>query len=190
MPKGAEEGILRGMYLLRDGGKQEKKTARVQLFGSGAILREVIAGADLLASDWSVQSDIWSVTSFTELQRDGVATHRHNMLHPDDKARRSFVEASLGDRQGPGIAATDYIRTYAESIRPYVGRRYVTLGTDGFGRSDFRRKLREFFEVNRHYVAVAALKALADEGTIAPKIVSEAIKKYAIDPNKPNPITV
>jgi pyruvate dehydrogenase E1 component len=190
MPQGVEEGILRGMYLLRDGGKADKKTPRVQLFGSGAILREVIAGGDLLANEWNVQSDIWSVTSFNELQRDGVAAQRHNMLNPTATSVKSFVEQSLEGRQGPGIAATDYIRAYAEQIRPFVGRNYVTLGTDGYGRSDFRRKLREFFEVNRYFVTIAALKALADEGTIPVKTVAEAIKKYDIDPNKPNPITV
>ncbi len=191
MPAGAENGILKGMYLFRDGGKAEKKTPRVQLFGSGAILREVIAASDLLANDWKVQSDIWSVTSFNEVQRDGVDAHRRNMLNPEGEPVLSHSEQMLKDRQGPGIAATDYIRLYAESIRPYVGdRRYVTLGTDGYGRSDYRRKLREFFEVNRYYVAVAALKALADDGTISHKIVSEAIKKYGINPAKPNPITV
>ena len=190
MPAGVEQGILKGMYLLREGAKAEKKTPRVQLFGSGAILREVIAGGDLLANDWNVQSDIWSVTSFNELQRDGVAAQRKNLLNPDAKPVKSYVEQMLDGRQGPGIAATDYIRTYSEQIRPWVGRNYVTLGTDGYGRSDFRKMLREFFEVNRYFVAVAALKALADEGTIPVKTVSEAIKKYGIDPNKPNPITV
>ncbi len=191
MPAGAESGILKGMYLFRDGGKPEKKTPRVQLFGSGAILREVIAASDLLASDWNVQSDVWSCTSFNELQRDGVDTHRRNMLHPESERELCYVEQMLADRQGPGIAATDYIRLYSESIRPYVGnRRFVTLGTDGYGRSDFRAKLREFFEVNRYFVTVAALNALADDGTISRNIVREAIEKYGINPNKPNPITV
>ncbi len=191
MPEGAAEGILRGMYLLHDAGKTDKKTPRVQLMGSGSILREVIAGADLLANDWDVQADIWSVPSFNELHRDGVAVQRENMLHPSAKPKRSYVETLLADRAGPAIASTDYVRLYAESIRPYVGnRRYVTLGTDGYGRSDTRRKLREFFEVNRYYVAVAALHALAQDGTIDAKRVAEAIEKYGIDPNKPNPITV
>jgi pyruvate dehydrogenase E1 component len=190
MPEGAREGILRGMYLLRDGGDGTAEEPRVQLFGSGAILREVLAAADLLEKDWHVRSDVWSVTSFNELQRDGVAARRWNMLHPQETPRRSFVEESLGDRRGPGIAATDYIHTFAESIHPFVGRRYLTLGTDGFGRSDYRRKLREFFEVNRHFVALAALKALSEEGTVPVATVSKAIAKYHIDPNKPNPITV
>jgi len=190
MPKGAEEGILRGMYLLHDGGKADKKTARVQLMGSGAILREVEAAAELLASDWGVQADVWSATSFNQLRRDGIDAERWNLLHPEEKPRLSYVEQCLNDRKGPVVAASDYIRTFADQIRPYVKRRYVTLGTDGFGRSDFRRKLREFFEVNRYYVALAALKALADEGDIPLKTVSEAIKKYNIDPSKPNPVTV
>jgi pyruvate dehydrogenase E1 component len=190
LPENAGDGILRGMYLLRDGGESAKNEPRVQLFGSGAILREVLAAAELLENDWHVRSDVWSVTSFNELQRDGVATLRWNMLHPQETPRKSFVEASLGDRPGPGIAATDYIHTFAEQIRPFVGRRYATLGTDGYGRSDFRRKLREFFEVNRHFVAVAALKSLSEEGLVPAATVSKALKKYSIDPNKPNPIAV
>jgi pyruvate dehydrogenase E1 component len=191
MPQGAERGILKGMYLLHDGGKDDAKAPRVQLFGSGAILREVEAAATLLKDDWNVAGDVWSVTSFNELQRDGVDAHRWNLLHPAEKARASFVEQSLAGKRGPGIAATDYVRTFSEQIRPYVGdRRYVTLGTDGYGRSDYRRKLRSFFEVNRYYVAVAALKALADDGTIPVATVAKAIAKYAIDTDKPNPITV
>ena len=191
MPAGAEAGILKGMYLFRSTEVKGKKNPTVQLFGSGAILREVIAAGDLLAADWNVQSDIWSVTSFNELQRDGVDTHRANLLHPENERKLSYVEQMLEGRSGPGVAATDYIRLYSESIRPYVGnRRFVTLGTDGYGRSDFRSKLREFFEVNRYFVTIAALNALADDGTIPRKTVAEAIKKYGIDPNKPNPITV
>jgi pyruvate dehydrogenase E1 component len=162
----------------------------VQLLGSGAILREVEAAAELLAADWGVTADVWSATSFNELRRDGIGAERWNLLHPEDKPRLSYVEQCLNDRKGPVIAATDYIRTYADQIRPYVKRRYVTLGTDGFGRSDLRRKLREFFEVNRYYVTIAALKALADDGEIPLKTVSEALKKYNIDPAKPNPVTV
>ncbi|MBV8332399.1 MAG: pyruvate dehydrogenase (acetyl-transferring), homodimeric type [Candidatus Eremiobacteraeota bacterium] len=189
MPDGAQEAILRGMYLLQ-GGDPDAKAPRVQLFGSGAILREVLHASELLAKDWNVQSDVWSVTSFNQLQRDGVAARRWNLLHPEDEPRRSYVETALAGRKGPGIAATDYIRTFAEQIHPFVGRPYVTLGTDGYGRSDFRRRLREFFEVNRYFVTVAALKALADEGTVPAATVSKAIAKYEIDPNKPNPITV
>ncbi|HEY1868634.1 MAG TPA: pyruvate dehydrogenase (acetyl-transferring), homodimeric type, partial [Candidatus Cybelea sp.] len=192
MPPDARVGILRGMYLLRDGGPPDKKTPRVQLFGSGAILREVEAAANLLADEWNVRSDVWSVTSFNQLQRDGVAARRWSMLNPQAKPRIPYVEECLRERAGPGIAATDYIRTFAEQIHPYVGvgRRYVALGTDGFGRSDFRRKLRRFFEVDRHFVTIAALNALADEGTIRRDLVKKALDKYDIDPNKPNPITV
>jgi pyruvate dehydrogenase E1 component len=194
MPPDAREGILRGMYILRDSsaaaGKKEKKMQCVQLFGSGAILREVEAAAELLASDWNVRSDVWSVPSFNQLQRDGVAARRWNMLHPEETPRVSYVEQCLRGRLGPGIAATDYIRTFAEQIHPYVGRRYVALGTDGYGRSDFRRKLRRFFEVDRHFVAVAALQALAADGAVEPSTVKKAIEKYGIDPDKPNPITV
>ena len=190
MPPEARDGILRGMYLLRDGGPAKGKTPRVQLFGSGAILREVIAAADLLADEWKVAADVWSVTSFNELQRDGVAARRWNMLHPREAPRASYVEQCLEGRRGPGIAATDYIRTFAEQIHPFVGRPYVALGTDGYGRSDFRRRLRHFFEVDRHFVTIAALQALAAEGTMDKAAPAKALEKYGIDPNKPNPITV
>ncbi len=190
MPKGAEQGILKGLYLLREGAASTKKAPRVQLLGSGAILREVEAAAELLQNDFGVAADVWSATSFNELRRDGIDTERWNLVHPEEKPRKSYVEQCLDDRKGPVIASTDYIRTFADQIRPYVNRRYVTLGTDGFGRSDTRRALREFFEVNRYYVAVAALKALADDGEIERKVVSEAIKKYGINPAKPNPVTV
>ncbi len=185
MPKGVEKGILRGMYLLH-----EAKEARVQLLGSGAILREVEAAAELLAADFNVAADVWSVTSFNELRRDGIDAERWNLVHPEEKARQSYVAQCLSGREGPVIASTDYVRTFADQIRPYLDRRYVTLGTDGFGRSDLRRKLREFFEVNRHYVAVAALKALADDGKLKPSVVAAAIKKYGLNPEKPNPVSV
>jgi len=189
MPEGAEEGILRGMHLIRDGGK-DKHAPRVQLLGSGTILREVEAAADLLRDDFGVNADVWSATSFNELRRDGIDAERWNLLHPTEKARVPYVAQCLLGRAGPAIAATDYIRTYADVIRPYLDRRYVVLGTDGFGRSDFRTNLRTFFEVDRHYVAVAALKALADDGEIPASKVAEAIAKYGIDPSKPNPVTV
>ena len=187
MPEGAEEGILKGMYQLRQGGKGK---IRVQLLGSGTILREVIAAADLLKNDFNIEADIWSVTSFNELGREGTEMQRWNMLHPESRPRPSYVETCLKKTEGPVIAATDYIRAYADQIRKFIDRRYTVLGTDGFGRSDTRAKLRHFFEVNRYYVALAALKALADEGTIKPGVVSEAIKKYELDPEKPNPIRV
>ncbi len=190
MPEGAAPGILRGMYLFKAGARAEKKTPRVQLMGSGAILREVIAAADLLRNHWGVESDLWSCPSFTELARDGRAVERENMLHPAAPPRRSYVESCLAEMQGPVIASTDYVRAYPEQIRPYVGRRYLVLGTDGFGRSDTREQLRRFFEVDRHHVAVAALHALAKEGTIPAARVSEALARYGIDPSKPAPWTV
>jgi len=192
MPAGAEAGIIKGLYLLKEGGKADKKNPapRVQLMGSGTILREVIAAADLLRDDWKVESDLWSATSFNELRRDGMSVDRHNLLHPTDAPRKSYVETALNGYAGPVIAATDYMRNYADQIRQHVGRRYVTLGTDGFGRSDYRVKLRKFFEVNRHYVTVAALKALADEGTIKADIVAQAIRKYGLDTERPDPWTV
>ncbi|MGH7709039.1 MAG: pyruvate dehydrogenase (acetyl-transferring), homodimeric type [Vulcanimicrobiaceae bacterium] len=190
IPKGVEDGIIKGLYLLRDGGKVDKKQPRVQLLGSGTILREVLAGADLLAADFGVAADVWSAPSFNELRRDGLDVTRWNMLHPEEPQRKAYVEAAFESRVGPAIAATDYIKAFADQIRPWMHRRYVALGTDGFGRSDYRSKLRAFFEVNRNYVAIAALKALADDGTIPAAKVSEAIKKYGIDPNKPNPVTV
>jgi pyruvate dehydrogenase E1 component len=189
MPAGAEEGILRGMYLLREGAGAAS-APRVQLLGSGTILREVVAAADLLAEDFGVAADVWSVTSFNELRRDGLAVERENLLHPEAERKRSYVESALAGRPGPLVASTDYIRAYADGIRPFVERRYHVLGTDGFGRSDFRRNLRSFFEVDRRWVALAALRALADEGTVPRSEVARAIAKYGIDPNKPNPVTV
>ncbi len=180
MPEGAAPGILRGMYLFKAGAKPDKKTPRVQLLGSGAIFREVIAAADLLRNHWGVESDLWSCPSFTELARDGMAVARENMLDPAAAPRRAYVEAALAESQGPAIAATDYIRAFPEQIRPYLSRRYVTLGTDGFGRSDTREKLRRFFEVDRHHVTVAALHALAQEGAVPAAKVAEAIKRYGL----------
>jgi len=189
MPEGAEQGIKRGMYLFKAGSRKKK---RVQLLGSGTILREVIEAGELLEKDWNVAADVWSVTSFTELRRDGIDVDRHNMLHPlDKKPRVPYVTQILADAKGPAIAATDYMRAFAEQVRPHMGeRRYVTLGTDGYGRSDMRSQLRKFFEVNRYYVVVAALKALADDGEIEQSVVAQAIKAYKIDPDKPNPTTV
>ena len=190
MPAGAEAGILKGMYLLREG-KGKKGAPKVQLLGSGTILREVIAGADLLEKEYGVSADIWSVTSFNELRRDGLDVQRWNMLHPEKPPRLTHIEECLKDRTGPVIAATDYMKLYADQVRGFVpGRKFFALGTDGFGRSDTREKLRGFFEVNRHYVAVAALKSLADEEVVPQSTVAAAIKKYGINPEKPNPTTV
>jgi pyruvate dehydrogenase E1 component len=185
MPAGAEEGIRRGMYLFRDGG--DAPGPRVQLLGSGTILREVVAAADLLRDDFGVTADIWSCPSFNELRREGLQTERWNLLHPTETPRKSYVEQCLGRRPGPAVAATDYMRAFPEQIRPYVPQRYLCLGTDGFGRSDYRSALRRFFEVDRHHVAVAALKALADDGKLPAAKVQEAIAKYGIDPDKPVP---
>ncbi|HMM55023.1 MAG TPA: pyruvate dehydrogenase (acetyl-transferring), homodimeric type [Candidatus Desulfobacillus sp.] len=185
LPEGAEQDILKGMYLLRKG--PAGNGPRVQLLGSGAILREAIAAADLLRQDWGVDADIWSCTSFTELARDGNACARWNLLHPGDKPRLPHVERCLKDTRGPVIASTDYVRAFAEQIRPWVPRRYTVLGTDGFGRSDTREKLRGFFEVDRHYIALAALKALADEGQLDKAKAAEAIARYGLDPERPNP---
>ncbi|HEV7801402.1 MAG TPA: pyruvate dehydrogenase (acetyl-transferring), homodimeric type, partial [Burkholderiales bacterium] len=191
MPQGVEPGILKGMYLLKE--SKSKSKPRVQLVGSGTILREVEAAAQLLEADWGVAADLWSATSFTELRRDGLAAERWNMLHPEAKPRMPYVTEALGKRPpGPVIAASDYIKTFADQIRPFIPkeRTYRVLGTDGFGRSDSRAKLRYFFEVNRYFVTIAALKALADQGEGKPKAVADAIKKYGIDPEKADPTTV
>jgi pyruvate dehydrogenase E1 component len=182
---GTEAHILKGMYLLQEGDASAKQ--RVQLMGSGTILREVIAAADLL-KEFGVTADIWSCPSFTELRRDGMECERFNLLNPTETPRVPFVTQQLQDRAGPIIAATDYMRLFSDQVRPYVpaGRRYITLGTDGFGRSDTRAKLREFFEVDRRYVALAALRGLADEGKIKMSVVSDAIKKFGIQSNRPS----
>ena len=184
---GTEEQIIKGMYLLKPGAKGKQ---RVQLLGSGTILRESIAAQALLQDDWGISADVWSCPSFNELTREGQDADRWNLLHPTKKARTSFVEQQLSTSTGPVVAATDYMKAFAEQILPFVpkGRTYRVLGTDGFGRSDFRSRLREHFEVNRHYVVVAALKALADEGTVPAKTVADAIKKYGIDAEKINPL--
>ena len=190
MPEGVEKQILKGMYLLSEG-KAKKNQPKVQLLGSGTILREIIAGAALLEKDFGIAADIWSVTSFNELRRDGLETQRWNMLHPEAEPRLSHIEQCLKDRAGPVIAATDYMKLYADQVRAFLPtHNFIALGTDGFGRSDTRRKLRQFFEVDRHYVAVAAMKALADQELLPRKKVTEAIRQYGINPDKPNPATV
>jgi pyruvate dehydrogenase E1 component len=189
MPEGAQEGILRGMYLLRESAKDPAR-ARVQLLGSGTILNEVLAAAELLEDEFEVAADVWSVTSFSELRRDGIEVERWNMLHPLEEPRRAYVSEQLDGRGGPVVASTDYLRAVADQIRQWVRGRYRVLGTDGYGRSDYRRALRRFFEVDRHYVAVAALKELADEGAIERERVQEAIERYEIDAQAPMPTTV
>jgi pyruvate dehydrogenase E1 component len=187
MPSGVEDGILKGMYLLQVGGKGQ---VRAQLMGSGTILREVIAAAELLQEDFNVPSDIWSITSFNELRRDALSTERWNQLHPEDDPRTSYLQQCLDGRKGPFIAATDYMKIVPDQLQRWMPGQYVTLGTDGFGRSDGREALRQHFEVDKRYIAVTALKALADDGVLDQKTVSEAIKKYAIDPEKPDPVTL
>ncbi|OWP48363.1 pyruvate dehydrogenase (acetyl-transferring), homodimeric type [Pseudomonas nitroreducens] len=187
LPEGAAAGIIKGMYLL----DEDRRSAahHVQLLGSGTILREVEAAAKILREDFGIGADVWSVPSFNELRRDGLAVERWNRLHPGQKPRSSYVEECLGGRRGPVIASTDYMKVYAEQIRQWVpSKEYKVLGTDGFGRSDTRAKLRHFFEVDRHWVVLAALEALADRGDIEPKVVAEAIARFGLDPEKPNPL--
>jgi pyruvate dehydrogenase E1 component len=187
MPPGAEEGILKGMYLLRVGGQGQ---VRAQLMGSGTILREVLAAAELLADDFNIPSDVWSVTSFNELRRDALATERWNHLHPQETPRKSYLERSFAERSGPFIAATDYMKIVPDQIQRWVPGSFMSLGTDGYGRSDARSALRNHFEVNKYYIAVTALKALADDGALDQHTVQEAIEKYDIDASKPDPVTL
>jgi pyruvate dehydrogenase E1 component len=187
MPKDSAEGILKGMYRFS---KSKAKGEKVQLMGSGVILREVIAAAELLEKDWGIAADVWSAPSFTELRREGLDCERWNMLNPERPQRVSYVAQCFKDASGPVIASTDYMRSFAEQIQRFVPNKFVALGTDGYGRSDSREALRDFFEVDRHYVVVAALKALADEGKLPVAKVAEAVKKYKLDSNKPNPTLV
>jgi len=189
MPAGAEKGILKGMYLFRDNDRKSKNL-RVQLLGSGTILREVITAADILKKDFAIDADIWSVTSFNELRREALSVTRWNMLHPTKPPKTSHVENCFKGREGPVVAATDYMKIYADQIREFVPGVYRVLGTDGFGRSDTREKLRQFFEVDRYYIVIAALKALAESGKIPDKQVAQAIRTFGIDPDKPNPTTI
>ena len=187
MPAGVEDGILRGMYLLQVGGQGK---IRAQLMGSGTILREVLAAAELLMSDFGIPTDVWSVTSFNELRRDALETERWNILHPSETPRRSYLEEMLADKPGPYIAATDYMKIVADQVQRWMPGRYISLGTDGYGRSDARKELREHFEVDRRFIAITALKALADDGVLDIKTVSQAIEKYGIDPDRPDPVTL
>jgi pyruvate dehydrogenase E1 component len=187
---GQEEDILKGLYLLQEGGKESRH--RVQLMGSGTILREVIAAGELLRNDWGIESDVWSAPSFNLLARDGAAVERWNLLHPSEPPQLAHITKCLAGTSGPIVVSTDYMRIFAEQVRAYIpnGRTYKVLGTDGFGRSDTRVKLREFFEVNRYFVVISALKALSDEGVLSAGVVTQAIEKYGINPKKPNPVTV
>jgi pyruvate dehydrogenase E1 component len=186
---GTEEQIIKGMYMCKPSAPLAK-APRVQLLGSGTILRESIAAQELLEKEWGIAADVWSCPSFNELTRDGQDAERYNLLHPTEKPRVSFVAQQLDKHAGPVVASTDYMKAYAEQIRPFIpkGRTYKVLGTDGFGRSDFRSKLREHFEINRHYIVLAALKALAEEGAVPAAKAAEAIKKYGIKADKINPL--
>ena len=196
MPQGSEDGILKGLYLLHDGQKQQSvagqsSAAHLQLLGSGAILREVIAASELLAQDFGVSSDVWSATSLTELRRDGLATERWNMLHSEQEPRIPYVQQCLQDRAGPVVVATDYMKIFGDQIRPFINdRRFISLGTDGFGRSDTRQSLRAFFEVDRHFIVLAAIKVLADEGRLPRQKIQDALLRYNIDPEKIDPTAI
>ena len=187
MPKGVEDGILRGMYLLQVGGQGK---IRAQLMGSGTILREVLGAAEILMKDFGIPTDVWSVTSFNELRRDALETERWNQLHPDAEPRKCYVEQALADRPGPYVAATDYMKIVPDQIERWVPGHFVSLGTDGYGRSDDRASLRKHFEVDKHYIVVTTLKALADDGVLDHKTVVEAIEKFGIDPDRPDPVTL
>ncbi|HLR77764.1 MAG TPA: pyruvate dehydrogenase (acetyl-transferring), homodimeric type, partial [Burkholderiaceae bacterium] len=185
--EGDEEGIIRGGYIFKSTDKGEH---RVQLMGSGTILREVLAAQDLLLEDWGIGSDVWSVTSFTELRRDGLDCERHALLHPEDSnPPKPYITKQLEGTEGPIVVSTDYMKAYGDQIRPFIpeGRRLHVLGADGFGRSDFRSKLRSHFEIDRYFVVLASLRALADEGRISRDVCIKAIEKYGIDQNKANP---
>ncbi|MFM7273631.1 MAG: pyruvate dehydrogenase (acetyl-transferring), homodimeric type, partial [Gammaproteobacteria bacterium] len=188
MPPGAEEGIVRGMHRVESASPKAKTV--VQLMGAGTILREVLAAAALLRENHKIDADVWSLTSVNELRREGLECERWSLLHPAESPRQPWISAQLEGATGPVIAATDYMKSHTDGLRPFIRQRFTVLGTDGFGRSDTRAKLRHFFEVDRHFVVVAALKALADEGRVKPKVVTDAMAKYGIDPEKPNPTTV
>ena len=184
--KDCEEGILKGMYKIQEFNKHKK--TKIQFLGSGTILREMIAGAEILQKEYQIDSEIWSVTSFNELRRDGLETERYNLLNPDKKLKKSYVEKCLGKSEGPILAASDYMRMNSDQIRPYVNNKsFYSLGTDGFGRSDTRENLRKFFEVDKNHIVTYGLSVLAKEQLIASKYASEAIKKYKIDPERPMP---
>jgi pyruvate dehydrogenase E1 component len=186
MPKGAEQGILKGMYLLHAGGRGK---VRVNLFGSGTILREVMTAAEILERDYGVPADIFSVTSYSELRREALDVERRNLLHPDQPAQQPYARQVLGDRTGPFIAASDYMKIVPDQIRQWVPGRFIVLGTDGYGRSDSRAQLRRHFEVDAQHIVLASLRALADEGKLDVATVKSAMKKFDIDPERPNPVT-
>jgi pyruvate dehydrogenase E1 component len=189
MPKGVESGILKGMYCLQ-ATRLKKPKLSVQLLGSGTILREIEKAAAILETEYKIAATVWSVTSFNELRREGLAIERSNMFHPAKKAQQSYVTQCLQDTAGPVIAATDYIKSYADQIRQFIPKRYVVMGTDGFGRSDTREQLRDFFEVDHRYIVLASLTALAEEGQFDRKKIAQAMKSMGLNPEKPIPTSV
>ncbi len=184
-PKGCDEGIIKGMYLFKENNNKGK--IKVQLLGSGTILREIISAAEILSKDYNIDSDVWSVTSFNELRRDGMETERWNLLNPDEKRKKSYVQKCLEKRDGPIIAASDYTRSFSDQIRPYTNKPFYSFGTDGYGRSDTRKNLRKFFEVDKEHIVAYTLSALAKEQLIETKSAEKAIKKYNIDKEKEFP---
>ena len=187
MPKDktCEEGILKGMYKIKEFNKHKK--TKIQFLGSGTILREMIAGAEILQKEYKIDSEVWSVTSFNELRREGLEIERYNLLNPDKDQKKTYVEKCLGGSEGPILAASDYMRMNSDQIRPYINKSYYSLGTDGFGRSDTRTKLRKFFEVDKEHIVAYGLSILAKEQLLPSKYAKDAIKKYNIDPEKPIP---
>ena len=184
-PKGSDEGILKGMYLFKEGGNKGK--TKVQLLGSGTILREIIAASKILSKEYNIDSDIWSVTSFNELRRNGMETERVNLLNPNEKQKKTYVQKCLDKRDGPVIAASDYTRAFADQIRPYTDKTFYSFGTDGYGRSDTRKNLRKFFEVDKEHIVAFTLSALAKEQLIGSKDANKAIKKFKIDKDRDFP---
>jgi len=185
LPEDAKNGILKGMYLFKEFNNSGK--TKIQLLGSGTIFREMLAAAEILSKDYGIDSDLWSVTSFNELRKDGMETERKNLLNPTEKPERSYVEKCLSKREGPVVAASDYMRAYTDQIRPYLNKPFYSFGTDGYGRSDSRKQLRKFFEVDKEHIVAYALSALAKEQLIPSKHAEKAIKKYNINKDKPIP---
>ena len=185
IPADSQKGILKGMYLFKEFNNKGK--IKIQLLGCGTILREMLGAAEILSKDYNIDSDVWSVTSFNELRRDGMEIERKNLLNPGEKSEKSYVEKCLGKTEGPIVAASDYIRSYADQIRPYISKPFYSLGTDGYGRSDGRKQLRKFFEVDKEHIVTFTLSALAKEQLIASTEATKAMKKYKIDKDKPIP---
>ena len=188
MPEGAADGIIKGGYPLVQSPTSTGSSKKVILMGAGTILNEVLAAAVLLKEKFNVESDVWSLTSINELVREGQAIDRWNLLHPTEVPKQSYIESQLGEIVEPVVIATDYMKAYAEQLRRYIPSTLHVLGTDGFGRSDSRETLRRFFEVDRHFIAISALKGLSDKGIIEATVVSDAIKMFSIDPDKANPL--